>query len=300
MTKKYERKDLEALWQKEVDDGETRLTYNEWAARFIMEQSKKDAKPPKKKAVDKKKATTKKQSTATKKDAKSTENIPLLDDNGISTLGTPKSPPKQAVLSDEAKALDLTTRQEMFCREYIKDYNATRAAIAAGYAKDSAHVAGSRLLSNVKIQKFLSTLQKPKLEKLDADADWILSEYRKMAGANLGRFFAKNDDGTLKTIGGLPYFDFDGMHYEDIIELGLFEVVQLPAFAEGEPEPLKIKLKLNDKKHALDVLAKRAGLLKEYVEHSGELALKDVDDKTLAMRVAFMLRKAQEDGKNKD
>ncbi|ENG5503925.1 terminase small subunit, partial [Yersinia enterocolitica] len=41
----------------------------------------------------------------------------------------------------------LTPKQELFCREYLKDLNATQAAIRAGYSEKTAQVQSSRLLS---------------------------------------------------------------------------------------------------------------------------------------------------------
>ncbi len=41
----------------------------------------------------------------------------------------------------------LTPKQRMFVAEYLVDFNATQAAIRAGYSPDSASVQGSRLLS---------------------------------------------------------------------------------------------------------------------------------------------------------
>lgn len=50
------------------------------------------------------------------------------------------------------KAPALTPKQAQFVAEYLKDHNATQAAIRAGYAKGSAEVQGCRLLRNVRIR----------------------------------------------------------------------------------------------------------------------------------------------------
>ena len=47
--------------------------------------------------------------------------------------------------------MDLNGRQIAFINEYLKDYNATRAAIAAGYSPASAHVQGFDLLKHPRI-----------------------------------------------------------------------------------------------------------------------------------------------------
>ncbi len=50
----------------------------------------------------------------------------------------------------------LTARQERFVDEYLADLNATQAAIRAGYSARSAHVEGSRLLTNAKVAAAIS------------------------------------------------------------------------------------------------------------------------------------------------
>ena len=49
-------------------------------------------------------------------------------------------------------------RHEKFCHEYIKDMNATQAAIRTGYSKKTANRIGSRLLSNVDIKSRVAEL----------------------------------------------------------------------------------------------------------------------------------------------
>jgi hypothetical protein len=49
----------------------------------------------------------------------------------------------------------LTKRQDAFATEYVKDGNATQAAIRAGYSKRTAKQQGSRLLTNVDLQQRL-------------------------------------------------------------------------------------------------------------------------------------------------
>lgn len=53
----------------------------------------------------------------------------------------------------------LTPKQERFVLEYIKDWNATQAAIRAGYSTKGANVQGSRLLSNVNISERIRQIQ---------------------------------------------------------------------------------------------------------------------------------------------
>jgi phage terminase small subunit len=54
----------------------------------------------------------------------------------------------------------LTDKQEMFCRQYVIDWNATRAAIAAGYSENTAQVIGSENLSKPIIKEYIEEIQK--------------------------------------------------------------------------------------------------------------------------------------------
>lgn len=70
----------------------------------------------------------------------------------------------------------LTDKQEMFCREYLIDLNATQAAIRAGYSKKSADVIGIENLGKPSIQNRLSELNKERLRKVEIDAQWVLEQ----------------------------------------------------------------------------------------------------------------------------
>lgn len=73
------------------------------------------------------------------------------------------------------------SRHDRFAREYIKDLNGTRAAIAAGYAKKTAKSAASRLLSNVNVKKLLKQLADKQAVSLDLSAEKVLTELGKTA-----------------------------------------------------------------------------------------------------------------------
>ena len=55
--------------------------------------------------------------------------------------------------------MKLTEKQKRFVVEYIKDYNATQAAIRAGYSEQTAYSQGNRLLKKVEIKKAIKELQ---------------------------------------------------------------------------------------------------------------------------------------------
>jgi len=68
----------------------------------------------------------------------------------------------------------LTAKQEMFCLEYLKDLNATQAAIRAGYSEKTAQIIGSENLSKPLISDRIAELMKERSERVVIDADWVL------------------------------------------------------------------------------------------------------------------------------
>lgn len=55
---------------------------------------------------------------------------------------------------------ELTPKQKIFCEEYVVDWNATRAAIAAGYSENSAKVIGHENLTKPYIADYIQEIQK--------------------------------------------------------------------------------------------------------------------------------------------
>lgn len=68
----------------------------------------------------------------------------------------------------------LTDKQELFCREYLVDLNATQAAIRAGYSENTASEQGARLLVNVKVQNYIKELKQQRNDRNKIDADYVL------------------------------------------------------------------------------------------------------------------------------
>jgi phage terminase small subunit len=72
-------------------------------------------------------------------------------------------------------------RREQFVREYLKDGNATQAALRAGYSPKSAHSQGARLLKNVEISARLASLERKAEEKAIVDAAYVLTSLKNIA-----------------------------------------------------------------------------------------------------------------------
>ncbi len=68
----------------------------------------------------------------------------------------------------------LTPKQERFVEEYLVDLNATAAAVRAGYSAKSAHVEGSRLLTNAKVAAAIAVAKQERTEETKIDAEYVL------------------------------------------------------------------------------------------------------------------------------
>lgn len=90
----------------------------------------------------------------------------------------------------------LNDKQEMFCREYLKDLNATQAAVRAGYSKRSAYNQGSQLLTKRTVQERIATLKAKRIEKTEADADHVLKRLIEIDMLDIADIL--DDEGNIK------------------------------------------------------------------------------------------------------
>lgn len=74
----------------------------------------------------------------------------------------------------------LTAKQEMFCREYLIDLNATQAAIRAGYSEKTAYSIANENLSKPEIIEFLQPLLEEREKRVEVDADYVLTQAKKL------------------------------------------------------------------------------------------------------------------------
>jgi phage terminase small subunit len=72
-------------------------------------------------------------------------------------------------------------RHEKFCHEYIKDMNATQAAIRTGYSKKTAKMQGSRLMTNDDIKMRVAELRDAYLDENIMTAKQVEYELTRIA-----------------------------------------------------------------------------------------------------------------------
>ena len=109
-------------------------------------------------------------------------------------------------------------RRARFVEEYLKDCNATQAAIRAGYSPKSANPQGARLLANASIQKAIAEAQAARAERVRVTVDEVVSELRRIA------FGTKTADGVK-----VRALDLLGKHLAMFTEVRRHEIEDLPA-----------------------------------------------------------------------
>lgn len=71
---------------------------------------------------------------------------------------------------------EIHLRQKKFCNEYLIDFNATKAAIRAGYSEASAYSQGHDLLKKPEIKKFIEQLSKAEFEAIGLSRNRLILE----------------------------------------------------------------------------------------------------------------------------
>lgn len=75
----------------------------------------------------------------------------------------------------------LTEKQKRFCEEYLIDFNATQAALRAGYSPKTAYSIGDENLRKPEIQSEIQTLIQKRSERTGISADTVITELAKIA-----------------------------------------------------------------------------------------------------------------------
>lgn len=170
----------------------------------------------------------------------------------------------------------LTPRQEEFCRQYVIDFNATAAYKKAGYrarSDNSAAAGASELLRNSKIQAYISRLQQQRSQRTEITADRVLQEIAAIA-------FSDVTDVISFTNGSVAVSDSSRL--DKRVTAAIAEV----SCTDGEMGST-VKVKLHDKKAALQLAAKHVGLLGDYEGAIATLRLYGVPIKRIGDRLVI-------------
>lgn len=160
---------------------------------------------------------------------------------------------------------NLTEKQKIFCREYIYDWNATRAAKTAGYSEDTAYSIGSENLKKPEIQSYLAEIQRD-LEKVAGISRLrIIQEHKNIIETSIAHLHntwieRKEFDQLTKE----QKASISELSYQTRIEMKWVGDVQVPEKVDY------IKIKLYDRQKSMDAINRMLGYdSPEKIEVSG-------------------------------
>jgi phage terminase small subunit len=148
---------------------------------------------------------------------------------------------------------ELNARQQRFVDEYLIDLNATQAAIRAGYSKDTAAVIGAENLRKPNIAAIIAERQSKIAQKSEITQERVLNEYAKLGFLNMQDYIKVQSDGSA-------YIDLSRLTRE---QAAAIQEITVDEYTEGRGEDTRdvkrVKVKLYDKKGALDSICKMLG-----------------------------------------
>lgn len=126
----------------------------------------------------------------------------------------------------------LTAQQRLFVAEYLKDGNATQAAIRAGYSKKSAEQIGYQLLKKTSVAQAIARQQKASIARTLGSADEVLDQMWQLATFDANQL-SQYRRGACRYCWGF------GHHYQwrDMVE---FEEQRLKALERKGKEPVDV------------------------------------------------------------
>jgi phage terminase small subunit len=149
--------------------------------------------------------------------------------------------PKTKPIPGKTKIASVEQRYELFAREYVKDFNATQAAIRAGYSKKTANPQAARLLTIVSVLEKIEKYKAKAVKTAELSLASVLEETKKLAFSNIGRYIE---------------FNSSGIKVNDSSALNMDELACIAEVSEHAVTKKRksIKFKLHDKAKALNTL----------------------------------------------
>lgn len=165
----------------------------------------------------------------------------------------------------------LSDKRKQFADEYLKDHNATQAAIRAGYSKKTAKNIASRLLTIASVQEYLAHRAKELLEKAEITPEKVLKELSTIAFSDIRDMVEWNGERVVFK----PSAELSDTAAHAISEVSA-ETATTRVDENIESHVTKMKLKTWNKNQALDKLGQYFKLFTENLNISGKLTIEDL------------------------
>lgn len=159
--------------------------------------------------------------------------------------------------------INVNDKHEAFAHEYVKDRNATQAAIRAGYSEKTAYSQGNRLLKNAEVKELIDQLEAATAKKAGVTHERVIKELARVAFLDPRKLFdddrnsldiSELDEDTAAAIAGVDVFEEYQGRGNDREFIGYTK-----------------KYRWADKLRALEMLGKHLGMFTEKVNLSGSV-----------------------------
>jgi phage terminase small subunit len=182
----------------------------------------------------------------------------------------------------------VTPKQERFVEEYLIDLNATQAAIRAGYSEKTAYAIGEQNLRKLEVATAIAARRAVLTEVAEVTQERIVREYAKLGFSKVSDIIAwgsrevqigfdadgkrlspdQIEDAVMVRSELAPYVD--AIPSDQLSEAALASVSEVALTKDG------LRIKLHDKRAALQDLGRHLGMFVDRHEHKVDVTLRSL------------------------
>ena len=170
----------------------------------------------------------------------------------------------------EQSEFQITDKMKRFINEYLVDFNATQAAIRAGYSESTAQEQSSQLLARPDIRALIAEGQKAIAERTQTFQDSAVEELKIVGFSDLADFL------TVKEGGIVEQKSFDQLTKEQTKCIKkIKQTVRTSHSSDGTilHQTATLEIELHDKLKALELLGRHLGMFNDTLRLEGALPL---------------------------
>ena len=167
----------------------------------------------------------------------------------------------------EQSEFQITDKMKRFINEYLVDFNATQAAIRAGYSESTAQEQSSQLLARPDIRALIAEGQKAIAERTQSFQDDAVSELKIVGFSDLADFLTVKDGGIVEQ---KPFNELTKEQTKCIKKIK--QTVRSSHSADGTilHQTAVIEIELHDKLKALELLGRHLGMFNDSIRLKSE------------------------------
>lgn len=178
----------------------------------------------------------------------------------------PKKPPLKKKKIENVLEGNNAVQRELFCQEYVIDFNATQAAIRAKYSEKTSGSIGYDLLKTPEIWERIHEIQDERAQRTKVTQDRILLELRRLIFSNMKQVGEWDGDGrfTMYPSSNLP----------NDVAASISEI----QFTTKKDGSVVQRVKFHSKTKAIELAMRYHGMLIDKKEISGQISLSEIFD----------------------